>query len=1259
MKTSKFFAAALVASASVLSLTAQNMTPEIVLPSPGEKFIVNKMSDNGLWGISEKASTTDGDLRPMGGRLFNLTTLEKTEITSPTGYCGVNDVTDDGKIVTGQCNMQPAYWNLETKTWTFMPMPEGFNMGCLNAVTPDGRYAAGYLSSTDDEWKAYPVLYDLTTGTQIELSNIPVFDMQHEDQDQNAFYGISPDGRFLLGYMSQSYVLPPQLCVYVYDRQDDTYDFIGFTPDDIKPWTPDVEGTFFISDPSMSNNGLWVAGTAYMVKQIPGSEWPAESRHPFRYDVLNKKIEILTQNEAADVAAFSISNDGQLYMATPAENPYPNAVFQQGEFLVTLEQVYEQVYGLNFEQASSFAVSGRPIGVSNDGLTMLMLPNLDETYLLRLKEPIYDAVARVKLLADYSVNPTAGAQMSKLSTITLNFEREVTVKGNSSKITFKSEDGSSSWSPVTSNGFVADGKKVTLTFRNRDLEAGKKYTLTIPEGMIVLKADNSIVADEITVDYVGRANTPVKMLSAVPEDNSAVPYLDLNANPIVLTFDADLKLGENQTGFLYEDNNEMPISTMSIACGGKQAIVFPPARQNLWKDSEYTVVIPANAFTDISGGGPSEEIVLHYSGNYVHEISADDKYIFNEDCGSTENFMFYEGDFNEPDADPASWGFTKDTPWYYTRDEDSADMALASHSMYKGGGKSDDWMVTVQLHIPDDKCYLEFDAQSYLYSSNDYLKVYVFEANEVYHNLTAQTIEKIRKEGKVVFNELLSPGSDENELANDWTHYVVELPEYAGKFIYIAFVNEMEDQSAIFIDNIAVVHDMAFLASIDTPDRVVDQEEAVIKGRVTVASDIASYNAIEMTLLDGEGTEVSKISADGLTIDKSNPFVFTFPQALKLQKAAANKYTVEITLGENSMKVAGEIRNLTFEPKRKIVLEEMTGTTCPNCPQGILAIENIQKLYPGSLIPIGIHTYTGDPLGTGLEGYTTFLGLTGAPTGRINRGVISFPMKGNEETGTFTFSGSAETGDLLWLDLFREQYDTPTDLEIALKSQLDEANNTINVEALVTSAINLERTSYNLFAVVVENGIVTAQQNNLYSTKDPLLGEWGAGGIYASPVVVPYIANDVVRSTWGTTLNGTAGLIPSNLTAGRIYSANLQMPIPSNASKLENCEVIVMLIDAGSERVVNANICPLNGDSGLDAVTTVSNGEIGIAVIGDTLMVNGEDYRVEAYSLAGMPVVKAAATGLHAYSLSGYKGLLIVKVTDAAGNAKTQKVLVK
>ncbi|MDE6811921.1 MAG: choice-of-anchor J domain-containing protein, partial [Muribaculaceae bacterium] len=498
-------------------------------------------------------------------------------------------------------------------------------------------------------------------------------------------------------------------------------------------------------------------------------------------------------------------------------------------------------------------------------------------------------------------------------------------------------------------------------------------------------------------------------LEAYPDDEAAVPFLDLNGNPIILTFDTDLKVAPEAKAYLYNSEIETPLTELGIIAGGKQAIVYPPVRQNLYSGSEFDIVILEGALTDISGGGPSKEINLHYIGTYERPISEDDKYLFNEDCGSPDNFLFYEGDHNQPDFIMEQWKFTKDTtPWSYVCDDTSSDMAFGSHSMYTPAGQSDDWMMTTQIHIPDPNCYLQFDAQSYLEGYEDYLKIYVFEADEVYNTLTTEIVNRIRKEGKVVFNELLDPGSSENTLEGDWENYIVNLPEYAGKNIYIAFVNENDDQSAIFVDNIRVVHDAAFVTNIETADRVVNQEEAIIKGSITVGSEINTYDTATLVLRDAEENEIARIEESDIDLSIENPvYRFSFDSPLPLRKAEVNKYFVDVTLNDDKVRIAGEIRNLTFQPSRKVVLEEFNGSACSNCPLGIRAIENIQQLYPGTLLPICVRTYENDVLGTGMASYSSFLGMSAAPSGRINRGVIAMPMMSADMDYLFSGVGYA------------------------------------------------------------------------------------------------------------------------------------------------------------------------------------------------------------------------------------------------------------
>ncbi|MDE6330908.1 MAG: Omp28-related outer membrane protein [Muribaculaceae bacterium] len=1266
MKTHLYITAAVAAFAG-LTAVAQDMTPQIVMPVPGKQVLINKISDNGEWAVSETAGDNDGDIRPVGGTLYNMSTFEAIPVAHETGIASVADVTDDGRIVVGSCNDKPAYFEVATGEWTLLPIPEGFDIGSINSVTPDGHYAAGYFSTNANRWSAYPALYDLQKKEVIKLNNVPKYDMQHVETDQNVFYEISADGRYLLGYMSMSYWLPPQVCCYVYDRETESADFIGFTPDDTKAWTPEVPYTYLISAPAMSPNGEWVTGQAYMVQPIAGSDFPQESTQPFIYNVKEKTIQIFTQSDAASIGGFSIGNDGFLYGAGPSDNPYPTAMLRSGNYFVSLEQVLAQAYGVDYNAVSGFDNSGKVISASADGKTLVVMPDLYQTYILKLQEPLANAVGSVKLLADYTVSPAAGVALSRLSTITLTFQRSVAVKGRYTQITFASTDGTESYNPVASNGFVAEGNKVTFTFRSRDLNPEKEYVLTVPAGAITMAGDAEVTNDEIKVLYSGRANTPVKLESALPADESVVTYFDLTGNPLLLTFDTDLKLGDNAVAYLYRNDDEVATATLSVLVNGKQALVYPPVRQNLSEGSEYTVVIPAGTLTDIAGGGPNEEIILHYSGSYVPEVNSDDIYLFNEDCNSTDNFLFYEGDHNSPDPIAVSWGFNKDTtPWSYVRDEDSTDMALGSHSMYTPRGQADDWMLTAQLYIPDEKCYLNFDAQSYLIGCEDRLKIYIYETEDAFSTLTSEIIDRIRQNGKLVFDELLDPGPSEDLMAGEWTNYTITLEEYSGKPIYICFLNENLDQSAIFIDNIKVVHDTPFVTSFDTPERVINQSTATVKGTVLIASDIAEFESIKLELLDADRNSISTIEESGLNLKKDANYNFEFPVVLSLEPAVVNRYSVKVTLDDLTSEYAREVRNLTFAPSRKIVLEEFTGRDCANCPLGIRAVENIQELYPERLIPICIRTYSSDPLGTGVAAYSNFLGMNAAPSGRINRGYISMPMVSNNQDYMFSGAGLIDSSGLeplVWLDYFRQAVAESCDLDIAISSTLNEEDATLDVAAEVKSAINLDRTSYNIFAVVVENNLETYQLNGFSMIQDPDLGDWGFGGLYAQGTVYPYYAMDVARTTWGNTFNGTPGMIPSDLKADQIYSSNFTISLPQTISNYDNCEVVVMVVNAGNGRVVNANICKLNGHSvdfsGIESIEAEGVADVEFSVSGDVLTVSGSQFDFQAVDLSGMTVAAGKGNGTASYRLNGYKGVLLVKAADAAGNVRSAKILVK
>lgn len=1253
-------------AATSSALAQNNNAPEILYRTGNESFAITRLSNNGKWGICSMSTEVDeGGYQGLGGMLTNLETMSMEIYTSndPSIPARLTDVTDDGNILVGSYNDKPAYYNRATGEWVTLPLPEGFEVGHLLTVTPDGKKACGFLTrSASNRYQYDPAYYNLETKEYIPTPGFPALDMNHENRNFNLFTDISADGRYLLGCMSQDILEPRAMCSFVYDTADDTYQMIGFIDHPDQPWEPLVEDLYFIKNAYMSPQGNYVTGYAWLYHEGTHDHTYQVS---FLYDVATKEFKIYDGDGDSGVQGISVDNNGIVYAKTPADNPYAECMVRSGSFFYTLDQIFKQVYGIDFEETTGLATTGMPITVSGDGMTLVM-QSYDECYLLKLKEPLAQAATQVNLLADYTVSPEAGTAFNTLSTLSVTFERAITVNKAPAEIKLIGPDGNEIRGAAKAE---ADGRTLSISFRATEMVAESVYSIKIPAGFLSLASAPEVTSDEIVINYEGRDNVPVQLVVSSPADGTSVPKLDSETNPLLLTFDSYLKLNSSSDlglAYLYDGEETTPYCSLYIMCADRRLLVYPAQTVYLFKGTDYRVVIPQGTVTDLSGKGPNDEITLNFSGSYERTISQDDIYLFNEGCDNYLNFMFYEGDHNTPQSVPQSWGFTADTtPWSVVRDsEDTVDMAFATHSMYTPAGQSDDWCVIPQLFIPDDRCLLEFDSQSYLRSKSDRLKVIILESDEVCNVLKSDFVEKIRNEGTVVYNEVQVPGKDEEMLIGDWQNNVISLADYAGKNIYIAFLNDNYDQSAVFIDNIRVMHDLQFLTSLENKTRVVNLDEINITGSVVVASELDTFSSISLVLRGENGEEIDRIEESGLAMGKNYNYHFSFSNPLPLRPGYETFFTIDVKLDEETSTYRGSIKDLTFEPVKSVVLEEYTGVTCPNCPRGIVAIENIQRLWGKKFIPLGIHTYSSDPLGSGLSSYTSFLGCdqVGAPSGRVNRGTrIAAPLS-YTASGTATFSGrgiydAAGNEDLTWLDLVNDEMATPADAQIAISTSYDAESSNVNVDVDVSYALNVEGVNYNLFTVVTEDEITSFQMNNLYGSTDEVYGEWGQGGAYGRSTVAPYTHHHVVRGVVGTTFNGTGGLLPTTFEAGEPATANISFPLPSSVSNPDNCNIVVMLIDTNTDRIVNATHAHLGGASdGIEAATVAPR--INIAAYGSTVIVNAPgNFCVEVYNIAGQRI--AAAYGEDSIALDNLQpGMAIVRVATADA-AVAKKLIIK
>ena len=227
------------------------------------------------------------------------------------------------------------------------------------------------------------------------------------------------------------------------------------------------------------------------------------------------------------------------------------------------------------------------------------------------------------------------------------------------------------------------------------------------------------------------------------------------------------------------------------------------------------------------------------------------------------------------------------------------------------------------------------------------------------------------------------------EPAKAWADRSADLNDYVGQTIYIAFHCNTPAgcEGALYIDDIKVTGTTGgvqeTIALVNATDAIVEGE-AKVKAVIT-AGDFTTIKAFEATLTVGDQTYKQTFSGLNVTSGQSHEFEMT--QAVTGEGGALVPYTLSVKMNEATASVEGEVSILKdMDITRRVVVEEMTGTWCPNCPKGIVGIREMQAAYPETFIPIAVHY--NDPMTDGVDEYANkmnslFEGV--APSMQMNR----------------------------------------------------------------------------------------------------------------------------------------------------------------------------------------------------------------------------------------------------------------------------------
>jgi hypothetical protein len=236
----------------------------------------------------------------------------------------------------------------------------------------------------------------------------------------------------------------------------------------------------------------------------------------------------------------------------------------------------------------------------------------------------------------------------------------------------------------------------------------------------------------------------------------------------------------------------------------------------------------------------------------------------------------------------------------------------------------------------------------------------------------------------------------------------------------------------------------------------------------------------------------------------------------------------------------------TRDDSKYVVIEELTGTWCQWCPRGHVIGRQLSQDYD-NIIFVAIHT--GDPMS--YEEYVMASGLTGAPTGNVNRKYLG------EVTGQ-------------WESLAQDEMAIDPPAYITVSTTYNEA--TRELEATV-SAEFVENLSgdYRLGGLVVEDGVTgpspAYDQSNQYAGGGN--GSMGGYENLPSPVPANMIAYDHVARYLLGGYDGEEGSLPENLVSGQTYSLTFNYTLPENYDP-EYVRVAGWLIDQGNGHILNA-----------------------------------------------------------------------------------------
>lgn len=536
---------------------------------------------------------------------------------------------------------------------------------------------------------------------------------------------------------------------------------------------------------------------------------------------------------------------------------------------------------------------------------------------------------------------------------------------------------------------------------------------------------------------------------------------------------------------------------------------------------------------------------------------------------------------------------------------DTKDKQLFSTGYYTSPGTSNDWAVTPAIIIPDSGKYnLRFDVMSLTDLTN------FWGGYEIYISTTGDSVQDFTGEPVLV----------ETNISSTLTTKSVDLSNFSGDTIYVAFRNNTTNKYLILVDNIVVKkvyeNDLIFSDASLLRYNVINTENTIA---LTVQNN--GGNVINSLTLDWNDGESHTSVLEGLSINPAQIVTIEHPIKISYPTVKELKITISITHVNHSInsKQGNISKTKSFNTvselvEKNILFEEGTGTWCGNCPRGMVAMKKAAIDHPTGFIGIAIHNQ--DPMA--VSAYDKGAHFSAFPMAQVDRVVKEI----DPNTHNFDYAYSQRIGLVPPVGLSSVNYVAGSiyTFKISAVFKTNYAYANIRLGAII-SEDNVKGTTTGYY----QQNYFSAEAGMGYKLGD--LIDIDGSDYYKKPAVINAV--DMVYPHVGRALlggyAGQIGSVPHAITDGTIADYTFTYTVPSDYNPAE-MDVTIVAIDQTTGEILNAKQYKLSDAlAGLNEVKDNTKLNVYPNPTSDVVTVSFEaenkNYEISLYDLSGRMVL--------------------------------------